>query len=417
MGSRMERVLIVGNGYAGLEAARGLARDGRAEITIVSADPCPAYCPHLLPGVAVGKRTPEDVFLAGRDENAALAAAFRAGSPVARLDGKSRTAVLASGEEIRFDKAIIASGSRPAVPAALSAAFARCRNVRGFRGMEDAVALRGQLARERPRILIVGAGRVGVLLAEAFRDTNAVVTLAEIGAEILPTMLSGDFAARVRSRLERPGLTLRLGVSVDSVSDGAGNAVAVRLSDGTELPTDAVVVAAGVDPNHGFLDPELRDPGGLFVDPFLESRLPGVYAAGDVIQFETVTGRREPGQLAMNARAQGAVAARNVLGEGVRCPPMFTGNVVKVDSFVAARIGDIRGSDRRDVRIGRSAARFSLEEGAAVGLEFAGDPEDLKGLCPAVLKAFRPDDVVEMLRGAAGAGFGPFLLARGSAWD
>jgi len=92
------------------------------------------------------------------------------------------------------------------------------------------------------------------------------------------------------------------------------------------VPCDAVVLATGVVPNTEFLEgggPDLAD--GIPVGTGMETSSPGVFAAGDVIRFRTVTGKTAPGQLILNARLQAEVAARNIAGERVTCPPCSWG--------------------------------------------------------------------------------------------
>jgi NADPH-dependent 2,4-dienoyl-CoA reductase/sulfur reductase-like enzyme len=283
--------------------------------------------------------------------------------------------------------------------------------------MEDALALRGFLARGAVRIAIVGAGRVGMLLAEALRGSGASVSIVEIGPRILATMLQADVADRLHPVLSaRRHLRLFTGTSIESVAEDGGAAREIRLADGTRLPCDVVVIATGVEPNAGFLEDGLAGPEGIPVARTMETREPGIYAAGDVVRFETITGRQEPGQLVVNARAQGEVAAKNIAGGSAACPPSFTGNIVKLDPVVAARIGDIEGSDHADFPAGRSFARATLEGGAVVGLQLVGDPEDLRGLVPAVLKKFPAGDLGPLFRGGLDLGLAPLLASRGFAW-
>jgi NADPH-dependent 2,4-dienoyl-CoA reductase/sulfur reductase-like enzyme len=177
-----------------------------------------------------------------------------------------------------------------------------------------------------------------------------------------------------------------------------------------------VVIATGVDPNADFLEGGLGSPEGIPVDARMQTREPGIYAAGDVVRFETITGRMEAGQLVANARAQGEVAARNISGRNSVCPPSFIGNIVKLDPVIAARIGDIDGSEEADFTVGRSFARVTLEGHVVIGLQLVGDPEDMRGLVPAVLKKFPAGDLGLLLQGRLDLGLAPLLASRSLAW-
>lgn len=412
----MERVLIVGNGYAGTAAARILAGEKDFLVTLASAEECAAYVPHLLPELVAGKRKENDILLPDPAGEKPDGVRVLRGARVETLSARERVAHLSNGESLPFDKALIAAGAVPWIPENLRPPASECGNVVALKRLSDAIALRKLLERGAKRIVIIGAGRVGMLLAEAVKECGVSVTIVEIGPRILATMLEGDVAERLAPALsERRHLEIRTGTGIADLSFDDGNVDAVRLSDSTSISCDAVVVATGVMPNTGFLEGNFSAEEGIPVGSRMETAEPGIYAAGDVVRFETVTGRKEPGQLVVNARMQGEVAARNIAGQNALCPPMFTGNVVKLDPVIAARIGEIDGTDRADFTAGRSFARATLNGNTVTGFQLVGDPDDLRGLVTAVLKKFRPEDIADLLRGRTDLGLAPLLLSRGYA--
>jgi NADPH-dependent 2,4-dienoyl-CoA reductase/sulfur reductase-like enzyme len=413
----MERVLIVGNGYAGARAAEVLGAVAGFEVLHVSDEAYPAYCRHLLPGLAAGERTAEELFLPTENGNGRGPGA-RSGIAVSRLFPKARRALLSNGEEISFDKALIATGARVFVPEKLRHIFGRCGNVVAMRQMKEALSLRRILEGGKPRVAIIGAGRIGVLLAEALKRTGARIFLVDIANEILPTMLHGDVAARLRPHLETEGsLSVLMGSEVAGAEIEEETVRSLLLSDGSILECDAVVLATGVVPNTEFLEGEGPDrTDGLPVDARMETEAPGIFAAGDVIRFRTVTGKTAPGQLILNARLQADVAARNIAGERATCPPLFVGNVVKIGPVVGAVAGDVDGTGTEEYRVGDSFLRVTLEGGGMTGFQFVGLPEDLRGLVPGVLKRFDAAWVRQALTASGGPGFSPSVLAGAGAW-
>ncbi|MBP2684966.1 MAG: NAD(P)/FAD-dependent oxidoreductase, partial [Deltaproteobacteria bacterium] len=366
----MERVLIVGNGYAGARAAEVLGAVAGFEVLHVSDEAYPAYCRHLLPGLAAGERAPEELLLPPGNGNGRGAGA-RSGIAVSRLIPKSRRALLSNGEEISFDHALIATGARVFVPEKLRHIFGRCGNVVAMRQMKEALSLRRILEGGKPRVAIIGAGRIGILLAEALKRAGARISLVDIAPEILPTMLHGDVASLLRPHLEAEGdLSVLAGREVTRAEIEGEMVRALHLSDGTVVPCDAVVLATGVVPNTEFLEGEGDDwTDGLPVDARMETSAPGIYAAGDVIRFQTVTGKTAPGQLILNARLQAEVAARNISGERATCPPLFVGNVVKIGPVIGAVAGEVDGTGTEDYRVGDSFLRVTLEEGGMTGFQ------------------------------------------------
>lgn len=413
----MERVLIVGNGYAGARAAEVLAALGGFEVLHVSDEAYPAYCRHLLPGLAAGERAVEDLFLPPGNGNGRGAGPL-SGIAVSRLFPKAKRALLSSGEEVPFDHALIATGARVFVPEKLRHIFGRCGNVIAMRQMKEALSLRRLLEGGKRRVAIIGAGRIGVLLAEALKLAGVRIILVDIAHEILPTMLHGDVALLLRPHLEAEGdLSVLAGRTVASAEMEGDTVRALLLSDGTVVPCDAVVLATGVVPNTEFLEADGSDrTDGLPVDARMETSAPGIFAAGDVIRFQTVTGKTAPGQLILNARLQAEVAARNIAGERATCPPLFVGNVVKIGPVIGAVAGDVDGTGTEDYRVGDSFLRVTLEGGAMAGFQFVGLPEDLRGLVPGVLKRFDATWVRQALAASRGPGFSPQVIAGTGAW-
>jgi NADPH-dependent 2,4-dienoyl-CoA reductase/sulfur reductase-like enzyme len=413
----MERVLIVGNGYAGARGAEVLAALGGFEVLHVSDEAYPAYCRHLLPGLAAGERAVEDLFLPPGN-GIGRGVGPRSGIAVSRLFPNEKRALLSNGEEIFFDKALIATGARVFVPSSLRHIFGRCGNVVAMRQMKEALSLRRILEGGKPRVAIIGAGRIGVLLAEALKRTGARIFLVDIANEILPTMLHGDVALLLRPHLETEGsLSVLAGSEVAGAEIEGETVRSLLLSDGSILECDVVVLATGVVPNTEFLEGEGDDrTDGLPVDVRMETSAPGIFAAGDVIRFRTVTGKTAPGQLILNARLQAEVAARNISGERATCPPLFVGNVVKIGPVIGAVAGDVDGEGYEDLRVGGSFLRVTLEGGTMTGFQFVGLPEDLRGLVPGVLKRFDAKWVRQALAVSGGPGFSPWVLAGAGVW-
>jgi len=284
--------------------------------------------------------------------------------------------------------------------------------------MKEALSLRRILEGGKPRVAIIGAGRIGVLLAEALKRAGVSISLIDIAPEILPTMLHGPVAARLRSHLEAEGeLSVLAGRHVADAAVEGDTVRALNLSDGTVVPCDAVVLATGVVPNTEFLDAEGPDrTGGIPVDARMETSTPGIHAAGDVILFRTASGKTAPGQLILNARLQAETAARNIAGEHVTCPPLFVGNVVKIGPAIGAVAGDVDGTGTEDFRVGDSFLRVTLDGSAMAGFQFVGIPEDLRGLVPGVLKRFDAASVRQALAASGSTGFSPWVLSGAGAW-
>ncbi|MEV4571014.1 FAD-dependent oxidoreductase [Nonomuraea sp. NPDC049419] len=276
-------VLVVGASMSGLRAAERLRAAGwSGPITVVGEEPhMPYNRPPLSKAVLAGKEPFESLALRPR---ASLAdAAWVLGTPVTTSDLAGRVVGLADGTELPFDGLVIATGVRPR--------RLRCpgpaRGRHAVRTMEDARALRTELARPGARVVVAGAGFIGCeVAATAVALGAAEVTVAD--TEPLPMLRPlGELLAReLLRRHERRGVRFALGAAVTSF-DGEERVTGVRLADGRILGADVVVEAVGSIPNTEWLRGNGLDlTDGVRTDQLLRAGgLPHVVAVGDVARF------------------------------------------------------------------------------------------------------------------------------------
>ncbi|HZU16926.1 MAG TPA: FAD/NAD(P)-binding oxidoreductase [Candidatus Dormibacteraeota bacterium] len=249
------RVVIVGASLAGLHAAETLRREGfRGRLTLVGDEPDEPYDrPPLSKQVLAGRCPPESTAL---PHACALDAEWRLGTPAIGLDRAGRRVRLAGGEEIPFDRLLIATGTRARPwPNPAEAALA---GVVALRGRDDTRRLRQELAAGPRRVLVIGAGFTGSEVASVGRELGLPVTVAERAASPLAGALGGAIGA-VAARLQREhGVDLRCGVTVTSLEgDARGHVRRAYLDDGSALDADVAVVALGTLRNTEWL----RDSG------------------------------------------------------------------------------------------------------------------------------------------------------------
>ncbi len=217
---------------------------------------------------------------------------------------------LAHGAPLRYERLLVATGSRPRTLPML----AGYENVSVLRTLDDSIALRDVLAAQ-PRLAVIGAGFIGQEVAAAARKLGASVTMIEAGACPLAGVLGPDLGGWFARLHEAEGVDVITGCAVERV-EGNGWARALRLSNGAALEVDHVVVGVGVEPDTRWLaDSGLHAPGGLRVDAHGRTAIDGVLAAGDVAAtFDPVLDAYVPGSHWEAAGRQGARAARVMLG-------------------------------------------------------------------------------------------------------
>ena len=304
----MRRVVIVGASLAGLRAAQAARAGGfDGDLVVVGEEPHAPYTrPPLSKELLAGAQEAEAVLLPS-----AFDAQWRLGVPATRLDRARRRVVLADGDELPYDRLILATGSRarrwPGPGGELD-------GVHVLRSLDDAMALRAALER-RPRVVVVGAGFIGCEVAQTARKQGVDVTLIDIAPT--PMLPLGPQLGEWCAGLHRDhGVDLRLSTGV-AAFHGAGRVEAVELSDGTRVPADLVVVGMGARPNTEWLA-----PSGLQLNPGLECDAtltavgdPDVLGAGDIVSWPHPLAGGEAIRIEhwTVAAEQGQQAGRNVL--------------------------------------------------------------------------------------------------------
>jgi len=295
---RIEQVVIVGGGLAGLRTAAELrARAYPGTITMIGAERHPPYDrPPLSKKLMLGELDTTSM----ADEAASLDLDLRLGETAVGLDGG---VVRTDRAEHRFDRLVVATG---AAPVRLPGDGPQ----RVLRTIDDALAIRAAL-RPGTRLVIIGAGWIGAELATAAAARGCRVTVLEAARTPAAVALGAEAATQLVPWYAAAGVDLRLGQPVESVQAGG-----LALPGGGWLAADLVVTAVGVRPSTGWLAGSGVELGnGVVVDARLRTSAPGVFAAGDCAAFWSRRfGQRlrvEHWDTALHAPR---VAAANVLG-------------------------------------------------------------------------------------------------------
>lgn len=360
MSDARERIVVVGASLAGFHAARELRALGfDGELCVLGAEPHGPYDrPPLSKELLAGRRCAEEIAL---DRDDAPGVEWLLGSEATGLD-LDRRVVRAGAREVAFDGLVIATGARPAALPGLPALAAGRPGVHALRSLADAQRLRGDL-QPGMRLLIVGAGFVGVEVATVAAAAGCEVTIVSLEA---PVAVAGPQASAVCTQLlGEIGVRLLSGRTVAAVEERGVGRVAF-LDDGTEVGFDAALVAVGARPAIEWLEGSgLVLDDGVVCDASLAAvGAVAVVAAGDVARWpNAATG----GGLTRvehwgNAVEQGAAAARTLL-EG---PGPHTAYAAVPDVW----------SDHLGVRLQavgelRQAARFDVVAGAPEERRFA----------------------------------------------
>lgn len=320
------RIVIVGAGLAAAHAVEELrSRGHRGSIALFGAEPhLPYHRPPLSKGYLLGDADEESVFVHDRQWYADRSVELHLGTRVTGID-LDRGRVHAGADEHDYDRLLLATGS---YPRRLRAADEAGGAVAYLRTLEDSRALKAAFQPGR-RIVIVGAGWIGLEAAAAARAAGCDVTVLESLDLPLLRVLGPEVAATFAALHRSHGVDLRLGATIADVVSEADGVTGVRLDDGSTLTADLLVVGIGVSPDDALArDAGLGVDNGILVDERLRASDPHVYAAGDVAnQQHPSLGRRIRVEHWDTAIEQAKVAARNMLGQDEtysRLPYFFT---------------------------------------------------------------------------------------------
>jgi 3-phenylpropionate/trans-cinnamate dioxygenase ferredoxin reductase subunit len=309
-----ETFVIVGANLAGGRAAESLRKLGfEGRIVLIGAEKDRPYDRPPLSKKAMRGQVPEEkLFFRPLDYYDKQRIELRLGAPATRLHGTAREVELEGGERVAFDKLLIATGAdvrRLACPGADLA------GVHYLRTLEDARAIRAELAPGK-RLVVVGAGVIGMEVAASCREEGLEVIVLEI-ADLPLIRAFGRDVGRLYGDIHREhGVDVRCGVGVERFR-GQGRVEEVVTTTGEAIPCDFVVAGIGVSPATAWLEGSgVALDRGVLVNERCETSLPGVYAAGDVARFfHPRLGRHVMVESVDNAQTQSITAVGNMMGK------------------------------------------------------------------------------------------------------
>ncbi|WP_305095335.1 FAD-dependent oxidoreductase [Prescottella sp. R16] len=340
----MVKVVIVGGVAGGMSAATRMRRlDESAEIVVFERGAHVSFANCGLPYYAGGVIEDRDELLLQTPES--LGARFRLDvrvrSEVAAIDADARTVTvrdLASGDTYveSYDELVLSTGASPIVPPLPGVERALI-----LRDVEDVDRLVAQIESAQtsgaPSAVIVGAGFIGVELAENLRHRNLDVTVVELADQVLAP-LDPEMAAPVADRMRENGVRLELGTQLTSI--GADTA---ELADGRTLPADVVVMAIGVRPENTLAKmagADLGERGGIVVDDRMRTSVPHIFAVGDAVEKrDAVGGGAAMIPLANPANRQGRLVADVIAGRPVRAKSSSGTAIVGVFGLIVTATG------------------------------------------------------------------------------
>lgn len=309
----MTGMLIIGGGLAGGTAAEALRDEGfDGDITVVAAEPHPPYQrPPLSKGYLAGDEGSDAVILHPAQWYAERGIRLLTGVAATSLDPAAHAVDLDSGEQLEYGAVLLATGATPRM---LPLPGHELPGVMTLRRLDDSDALAATLKGGGARLVVIGAGWIGMEVAATARGFGNEVAILERDAVPLAAALGAEMGEVFRGLHLAHGVDLRTSVGVDRiVGDARAEGVVV---DGETLPADLVLVGVGAAPDTRLAETAGLDLlNGILTDSALRTSAPDVFAAGDVANpFHPVLQRHLRSEHWANALNAGKVAARSMLG-------------------------------------------------------------------------------------------------------
>ena len=300
--------LIIGGGAAGFQAAFSCRRDWpEKSVTLIEAEREAGYYRTLLPPFMAGELEEEKLFFWQPGEDPLFH--VRLGERVQAVNLASRVVKLGNGEDLRYERLILAPGGQPFLPEVC--AKHSCPGMFSVRDLTTARKIKVWIAEHR-NIVVLGGGLVGVKTAVYLRLSGLEVSLVEKEDHLLPQALSPAAAAPVEAHLERMGIRLYLASTLNDIEGEKGSLRSVQAGE-KRLPCNTLLVAIGSTPDVAFLqDSGLLENGELIVSSTLQTRDEKIFAAGDAVRISTGEENKVSPWIWPQAVAQGKLAGANV---------------------------------------------------------------------------------------------------------
>lgn len=306
----MADYVIIGNGIASLgciDGIRSVDKDGT--ITVISREKHPTYARPLISYYLEGKTTPEKMKYRSDDFYEKNGVTVVYGENAEKIDGGR---VVCENSSFDFSSLLIATGSSPFVPP-----FEGLDSVEkkfSFMTLDDALELEAAVDKSS-RVLIIGAGLIGLKCAEGLAGRSAHITVCDLADRVLSSILDEPCAKIVADRLTDAGIELRLGTSAAGFDKNTAH-----MTDGTDVEFDVLVLAVGVRANIALAkDAGLACGRGITVDEKMRTSAEGIYAAGDVCEMSNLySDDKKVMAILPNAYIGGYTAGVNMAGGEAR---------------------------------------------------------------------------------------------------
>lgn len=383
----MKQYVIIGNGVAAvgaIEGIRSLDKDGK--ITVVSEENHPVYCRPLISYYLENKTDTERMNYRDADFYEKMGCEVLYGRKATSIDKAAKKVILDNGGELPYTSVCVATGSAPFVPP-----FEGLETVEkkfNFMTLDDTFALEKAITKDS-KVLIVGAGLIGLKCAEGLHGRVSSITVCDLADRVLSSILDNECAAMMQNHLETNGIRFMLG---DTAVCFKNNTAVMK--SGTTVDFDVLVLAVGVRANTSLV----KDMGGevnrgIIVNDRMETLEKDIYAAGDCSEgYDISLGQNRVLALLPNAYMQGNTAGINMAGGNEVFDKAIPMNSIGFFGLHAMTAGTYDGEVYEEKTDG-SLKRLFTKDGLLKGFILIGETERA-GIYTSLIREKTPLDSV-----------------------
>ncbi len=370
------RYVIAGNGVAGTTAAAFIRKiDDDGIITIITEEAYPFYSRIRLIDFLSGDVDEESIILKKDTWYEENKINLILNTAVTDIDVAKKEIITSSDVKIKYDKFLMATGGIPFVP---TIAGAGKKGVFTLRTLKDAIAIREYAGMGNKRLLIIGGGVLGLEAGNALRKSGNSVAVVEFFPRLLPRQMDPEGADILRTQLEQMGFTFYLGTKITEIF-GADKVEGILLEDGRRVDCDMIIISAGIRPNAALAQKAgLRVEKGTIVNDRMETELPDIYSAGDLIQHRGAFYGIWPA-----AEKQGEVAGINMAGGSAVYEGTTISNFLKIAGVGLVAAGNIDAEGNHESIVIKDPGKFIykklvIRENTIIGTILYGDIKDMR---------------------------------------
>jgi len=301
--------VIIGNSAAAVGAVEAIRRnDKQSRIEIISNESYHVYSRPLISYLLMGKTGEEKMKYRDDDFYINNGCELKLNKTAMKIDVSQKLVIFEDGDYESYDKLLIATGSSPFIPPIKG--LDKVRSKFTFTRLDDAKALDAAL-KKNSKVLIVGAGLIGLKCAEGISKKKVETTCVDLSPKVLSSILDDESSEIMKRHLEDNGIKFYLKQNIIEFEENYA-----VLGDNTKIPFDVLVLAVGVRPNISLLkDAGGKTNRGILIDERCRTSIPDVYAAGDCCEsMDISSGEAKVMALLPNAYMQGECAGMNMSG-------------------------------------------------------------------------------------------------------